>query len=354
MTENKASDQDQLPSDMEKKTIKIQSRTVPGMSLSSLTRDTLESMEDNEDKWIRLAKIIYDNDPAAHSWQEVYDLYPSIKALRAHEQAHYYYNNGDYYLARQLAEESRRETGIEIHPGAQLSDTVFIDHGMGVVIGETAEIGDDVTLYHGVTLGGVSLSEGKRHPTLEDGVVVGAGAKVLGGFTVGKYAKIGSNAVVVKEVPAGATMVGGAARLIHDKAKAEQMGLDSLANNGVTPADDYIEKTVIEKTTDAEQIKSVEQTSINTFATNEDDCNKIKLEQAGVFHQYGIDPNTQDPVAMTFIKMLEHIRQSEARLDELQSAMCKLDPNFCKKHYTKLDVRDLDAVDPQFFMEDEL
>ena len=185
-------------------------------------------------------------------------------------------------------------------------------------------------------------------------MVVGAGAKVLGGFTVGKYAKIGSNAVVVKEVPAGATMVGGAARLIHDKAKAEQMGLDSLANNGVTPADDYIEKTVIEKTTDAEQMKAVEQTYINTSATNEDDCNKIKLEQAGVFHQYGIDPNTQDPVAMTFIKMLEHIRQSEARLDELQSAMCKLDPNFCKKHYTKLDVRDLDAVDPQFFMEDEL
>jgi serine O-acetyltransferase len=209
-------------------------------------------------------------------------------------------------------------------------------------------------LYHGVTLGGVSLNEGKRHPTLEDGVVVGAGAKVLGGFTVGKYAKIGSNAVVVKEVPAGATMVGGAARLIHDKAKAEQMGLDSLANNGVTPADDYIEKTVIEKSTDAGQMNAVGQTSINTSATNEEDCNKIKLQQAGVFHQYGIDPNTQDPVAMTFIKMLEHIRQSEARLDELQSAMCKLDPNFCKKQYTKLDMRDLDAVDPQFFMEDEL
>lgn len=219
MTENKASGQDQLPSDMGKKNIKIQSRTVPGMSLSSLTRDTLESMEDNEDKWIRLAKIIYDNDPAAHSWQEVYDLYPSIKALRAHEQAHYYYNNGDYYLARQLAEESRRETGIEIHPGAQLSDTVFIDHGMGVVIGETAVISDNVKLFHGVTLGGVGREKGcKRHPTIQDHVEIGAGAKLLGNITIGHHSKIGANAVVLEDVPPYATAVGMPARIIlHDK-----------------------------------------------------------------------------------------------------------------------------------------
>ena len=299
-------------------------------------------------------KMVFEQDPAARSTLEVITTYAGLHAVWSHLIAHKLYKNRRYVAARMISQLSRFFTGIEIHPGAKIGKRLFIDHGMGVVIGETAEIGDDVTLYHGVTLGGVSLNEGKRHPTLEDGVVVGAGAKVLGGFTVGKYAKIGSNAVVVKEVPAGATMVGGAARLIHDKAKAEQMGLDSLANNGVSPADDYIEKTVIEKTTDAEQMKAVEQTSINTSASNEDDCNKIKLEQAGVFHQYGIDPNTPDPVAMTFIKMLEHIRQSEARLDELQSAMCKLDPNFCKKHYTKLDVRDLDAVDPQFFMEDEL
>ena len=294
-------------------------------------------------------QAVFDRDPAARNTLEVLLTYPGVHALLIHRVAHSMWQHNNKGLARFVSFGNRFLTGIEIHPAAKIGRRFFIDHGMGVVIGETAEIGDDVTLYHGVTLGGVSLSEGKRHPTLEDGVVVGAGAKVLGGFTVGKYAKIGSNAVVVKEVPAGATMVGGAARSIHDKAKAEQMGLDSLANNGVTPADDYIEKT-----TDAEKIKSVEKTSINTSATNEDDCNKIKLEQAGVFHQYGIDPNTQDPVATTFIKMLEHIRQSDARLDELQSAMCKLDPNFCKKHYTKLDVRDLDAVDPQFFMEDEL
>ena len=295
-------------------------------------------------------QAVFDRDPAARNTLEVLLTYPGVHALLIHRVAHSMWQHNNKGLARFVSFGNRFLTGIEIHPAAKIGRRFFIDHGMGVVIGETAEIGDDVTLYHGVTLGGVSLSEGKRHPTLEDGVVVGAGAKVLGGFTVGKYAKIGSNAVVVKEVPAGATMVGGAARLIHDKAKAEQMGLDSLANNGVSPADDYIEKTVVEKTTDAEKIKSVEKTS----ATSEEDYNKIKLEQAGVFHQYGIDPNTQDPVAMTFIKMLEHIRQSEARLDELQSAMCKLDPNFCKKQYTKLDVRDLDAVDPQFFMEDEL
>ena len=299
-------------------------------------------------------QAVFDRDPAARNTLEVLLTYPGVHALLIHRVAHSMWQHNNKGLARFVSFGNRFLTGIEIHPAAKIGRRFFIDHGMGVVIGETAEIGDDVTLYHGVTLGGVSLSEGKRHPTLEDGVVVGAGAKVLGGFTVGKYAKIGSNAVVVKEVPAGATMVGGAARLIHDKAKAEQMGLDSLANNGVTPADDYIEKTVIEKTTDAEQMKAVEQTTINTAASNEDDCNKIKLEQAGVFHQYGIDPNTPDPVAMTFIKMLEHIRQSEARLDELQSAMCKLDPTFCKKHYAKLDVSDLDAVDPQFFMEDEL
>lgn len=291
-------------------------------------------------------QAVFDRDPAARNTLEVLLTYPGVHALLIHRVAHSMWQHDKKGLARVLSYGNRFLTGIEIHPAAKIGRRFFIDHGMGVVIGETAEIGDDVTLYHGVTLGGVSLNEGKRHPTLEDGVVVGAGAKVLGGFTVGKYAKIGSNAVVVKEVPAGATMVGSAARLIHDKTKAEQMGLDSLANNGVNPTDDQIEKPTA----------SADPTMLGKSATasNEADCRKHKLEQAGVFHQYGIDPNTQDPVAMTFIKMLEHIRQSEARLDELQQAMCKLDPNFCKKQYAKLDVRDLDAVDPQFFIEDEL
>ncbi|MBP6342007.1 MAG: serine O-acetyltransferase, partial [Moraxella sp.] len=184
-------------------------------------------------------QAVFDRDPAARNTLEVLLTYPGVHALLIHRVAHSMWQHNNKGLARFVSFGNRFLTGIEIHPAAKIGRRFFIDHGMGVVIGETAEIGDDVTLYHGVTLGGVSLNEGKRHPTLEDGVVVGAGAKVLGGFTVGKYAKIGSNAVVVKEVPAGATMVGGAARLIHDKAKAEQMGLDSLANNGVTPADDY-------------------------------------------------------------------------------------------------------------------
>ncbi|AEA01136.1 putative serine O-acetyltransferase [Aerococcus sp. Group 1] len=219
MTRSKEKDQDTQPSDMERKTIKIQSQSVPGMALPQLAEEARREFDASENKWVRLSKIIYDNDPAAHSWQEVYDLYPSIKALRAHEQAHHYYNNGDYYLARQLAEEARKETGIEIHPGAKLSDTVFIDHGMGVVIGETAIISDNVKLFHGVTLGGVGNEKGcKRHPTIQDHVEIGAGAKLLGNITIGHHSKIGANAVVLEDVPPYATAVGMPARIIlHDK-----------------------------------------------------------------------------------------------------------------------------------------
>ncbi|MCY3031505.1 MULTISPECIES: serine O-acetyltransferase EpsC [Aerococcus] len=219
MTRSKEKDQDTQPSDMERKTIKIQSQSVPGMTLPQLAEEARREFDASENKWVRLSKIIYDNDPAAHSWQEVYDLYPSIKALRAHEQAHHYYNNGDYYLARQLAEEARKETGIEIHPGAKLSDTVFIDHGMGVVIGETAIISDNVKLFHGVTLGGVGNEKGcKRHPTIQDHVEIGAGAKLLGNITIGHHSKIGANAVVLEDVPPYATAVGMPARIIlHDK-----------------------------------------------------------------------------------------------------------------------------------------
>lgn len=282
-------------------------------------------------------QAVFDRDPAARNTFEVLLTYPGVHALLMHRVAHRMWQHDKKSLARFVSFGNRFLTGIEIHPAAKIGRRFFIDHGMGVVIGETAEIGNDVTLYHGVTLGGVSLNEGKRHPTLEDGVVVGAGAKVLGGFTVGKYAKIGSNAVVVKEVPAGATMVGSAARLIHDKTKAQQMGLDSLADNGVAPPQEALGSDEIRARSPQKPVQ------------DQDDCNKHHLEQAGVFHQYGIDPNSQDPVAMTFIKMLTHIRQSEARLDELQNAMCKLDPTFCKKRYEKLKVNDLDAVDPQFF-----
>lgn len=159
-------------------------------------------------------RSVFDRDPAARSFVEVLTCYPGIHALIFHRCSHALWRAGWYWAARFLAHFSRWLTGIEIHPGARIGRRFFIDHGMGVVIGETAEIGDDVTLYHGVTLGGTSWNAGKRHPTLANGVVVGAGAKILGPIRIGEGAKIGSNAVVVKEVPDGATAVGNPARLI--------------------------------------------------------------------------------------------------------------------------------------------
>ena len=161
---------------------------------------------------------VFARDPAARSRFEVVLCYPGIHALAFHRVGHALWRRGWLTTARFISQVGRFMTGIEIHPGAVIGRRLFIDHGMGVVIGETAEIGDDVTLYQGVTLGGVSLDPGKRHPTLEDGVIVGSGALVLGPFTVGKRARIGSNAVVLKEVPPGATMIGVAAR-IADRTK---------------------------------------------------------------------------------------------------------------------------------------
>lgn len=153
-------------------------------------------------------EAVFDRDPAARSRIEVLLCYPGLHALLAHRLAHALWVRGWRLFARWLSQVSRFVTGIEIHPGAVIGERFFIDHGMGVVIGETAEIGDDVTLYQGVTLGGVSGDQGKRHPTLEDGVVVGAGAAVLGPFTVGKGARIGSNAVVLQAVTPNTTVVG--------------------------------------------------------------------------------------------------------------------------------------------------
>jgi serine O-acetyltransferase len=153
-------------------------------------------------------EAVFARDPAARSKIEVLLCYPGLHALIVHRFAHRLWVRGWLLTARWLSQVSRFFTGIEIHPGAVIGERFFIDHGMGVVIGETAEIGDDVTLYQGVTLGGVSGDPGKRHPTLEDGVIVGAGAAVLGPFTVGKGARVGSNAVVLQAVPANTTVVG--------------------------------------------------------------------------------------------------------------------------------------------------
>jgi len=160
---------------------------------------------------------IFARDPAARTTFEVLTCYPGLHAIYIHKLARWFWTHGLRWLGRFTSHVGRWATGIEIHPGVIVGRRVFIDHGMGVVIGETAEVGDDCTIYQGVTLGGTSLYRGaKRHPTLGAGVVVGAGAKVLGGFLVGAGAKIGSNAVVVKEVPAGATVVGIPGRIIEE------------------------------------------------------------------------------------------------------------------------------------------
>lgn len=173
-------------------------------------------------------KAIFERDPAARSTIEVLFCYPGLHAVIIHRLAHKLWNWRFYFLARLISHISRFLTGIEIHPGAKIGRRFFIDHGMGVVIGETAEIGDDVTLYHGVTLGGVSLNKGKRHPTIGNKVVIGSGAKVLGPFKVGDGAKIGSNSVVVKEVPENATVVGIPGRIVTENSKAGNFEHDKL------------------------------------------------------------------------------------------------------------------------------
>ncbi len=160
-------------------------------------------------------------DPAARSLLEVALLYPGLRALFFHRIAHALWSSGLLFLGRLVSEIGRWLSGIEIHPGAQIGKRLFIDHGTGVVIGETAIIGDDVTLYHGVTLGGIapgSLPQGRRHPIIEDNVIIGAGAQVLGGITVAKGARVGANAVVVKDVPSGVTVVGIPAQVVTGRA----------------------------------------------------------------------------------------------------------------------------------------
>lgn len=160
------------------------------------------------DRLRETVQCVFERDPAARSWFEVLTLYPGLHAVGIHRLAHRLWGWRRRWLARALAHFGRWLTGIEIHPGAKIGRRFFIDHGMGVVIGETAEIGDDCTLYHGVTLGGTSWEKIKRHPTLRNNVVVGAGAKILGPIVIGDGARIGSNSVVVKDVPPGATVVG--------------------------------------------------------------------------------------------------------------------------------------------------
>ena len=162
------------------------------------------------------AKVIRERDPAIKSNLEII-LYPGFRAVLYYRLAHKLYLGKHYFLARWISQRAARKTGIEIHPGAVIGKGLFIDHGNGVVIGVTAEIGDNVAMFHGVTLGGVGKEQGKRHPTIKDNVIIGTGAKILGSFTVGEGARIGAGTVVLKEVPAGATVVGTQGRLVREE-----------------------------------------------------------------------------------------------------------------------------------------
>ena len=160
-------------------------------------------------------KVIFERDPAAQSVLEILFCYPGFHAMRFHHVSHWFWTHGFRLPARFLSHVSRWVTGIEIHPGATIDEGFFIDHGMGVVIGETAEIGRNVTMYHGVTLGGTSWKKGKRHPTIEENVIIGAGAAILGNIRIGKNSKIGSGSVVNREVPPNSTVVGIPGRIVH-------------------------------------------------------------------------------------------------------------------------------------------
>lgn len=206
-----------------------------------------------------IASIIQ-RDPAARNAWEVITCYPGFHAIVMHGWAKWCWIRGMKWLGRFIAHLARILTGIEIHPGATIGRRVFIDHGFGVVIGETAEIGDDCTIYQGVTLGGTSLSKGaKRHPTLGNGVIVGAGAKVLGSFTIGSGAKIGSNSVVVKEVPAGATAVGNPAHVVQKDIvePTQRFSAYGVTASGDDPVSKVLHKLIDHAVSQQEQIEKL-------------------------------------------------------------------------------------------------
>jgi serine O-acetyltransferase len=214
-------------------------------------------------------RCVFERDPAARTTWEVITCYPGFHARLLHRLAHCLWLSNLKWLGRFVSHIARWLTGIEIHPGAVIGRRFFIDHGMGVVIGETAEIGDDVTLYHGVTLGGTAWHKGKRHPTLGNGVIAGAGAKMLGPIVIGEKAKIGSNAVVVRDVPAGATAVGIPARIIDN---------------------------------------------------DRDEARARMAEKIG-FPAYGVSDDMNDPMAKAIHSLLDHVVTIDQRIEALQTRL---------------------------------
>ncbi len=239
---------------------------------------------------------VFHRDPAARNFVDVLTNYPGIHAIWWHRLSHPLYQRNWKWLARFVSNLARFLTGIEIHPGAKIGRRFFIDHGMGVVIGETAEIGDDCTLYHGVTLGGTSWNKGKRHPTLGNGVVVGAGAKVLGPINIGENAKIGSNSVVVKDVPEEATCIGIPGRIVVPKSE---------------------QKT--------------------------DDVRSAIAKKYG-FDAYAVSADNPDPVANHIGRILDHMHLMDRKMVELCREVNKLGGDVCDQAIPGLTIDDDEIV----------
>ena len=261
-------------------------------------------------------KSVFERDPAARTTAEVLLNYPGLHAIWIHRLSHRLWLANWKLLARTLSTFSRWLTGIEIHPGAKLGRRFFIDHGMGVVIGETAEIGNDVTLYHGVTLGGTSWNAGKRHPTLGDNVVIGAGAQVLGPITVAKGGKVGSNSVVVKDVPENATAVGIPARIVSAK---------SAASN-----------------TEKSLLKTHESPSDMNFDSEE---SRAKAAEKFGFDAYAVSADSPDPVAKAIGRLLDHMHLMDDKVSTLCKEVNQLGGDVCDKNLPELKVGE--------FMDDE-
>jgi serine O-acetyltransferase len=246
-------------------------------------------------------RAVFDRDPAARHWFEVVTTSPGLHAIWMHRLSHRLWSVGLKWLARVTAQFGRFLTGIEIHPGAQIGRRFFIDHGMGVVIGETAEIGDDCTLYHGVTLGGTTWNPGKRHPTLHAGVVVGAGAKILGPIEVGAGARVGSNAVVTRAVPEGATAMGIPARCVQ---------------HGQTDAEFEV------------------------------DTRRRQMHEKAGFDLYALGDDMPDPVAKSIHAILDQLHRVDSKLQVMGEHLCEVNSKYCDEALPSLDEHQLmDATD---------
>jgi len=292
---------------------------------------------------------ILERDPAARSKLEILTCYPGLHAILIHRLAHRFWRSGWYWLGRFTSHIGRMLTGIEIHPGAKIGRRVFIDHGLGVVIGETAVVGDDCTIYQGVTLGGTKLYKGaKRHPTLGKGVVVGAGAQVLGGFEVGDGARIGSNAVVVKPVPAGATAVGNPARIIERQssntntdtpATKPVQAQASTSNLGGCCSEGNLDTQPLHEILNHQQQRQDEARALQAAAA-EADSNDASRQ----FSAYAVDSTDTDPLIKVVQELINHTAKQDARITQLCQAIESLGKKIDAPENGTLDAQRLNKL----------